>query len=220
MPPAITTFRGCSITRACHVPTDHETRRVATELPCQRHSMTVHREVEIRPERPDDDGETAAIADVVGAAFGSPAESELVTRIRASEHYIPEAALVAVVDGRVAGHVMISYVGLRRADGSLGRVASLSPLAVHPDHQRSGIGSALLHAAVAVAEGLGEPLVVLEGSPAYYGRLGFEHSVPLGISIHLPDWAPPEAAQLRRLAGYDASITGTVEYPPAFDDLP
>ncbi|WP_116998898.1 GNAT family N-acetyltransferase [Desertimonas flava] len=174
----------------------------------------------IRPERTDDT-EVAAIADVVAAAFGSPAEAELVRRIRASENYLPSAALVAVSsdDGRVLGHVMVSHVGLRRPDGTLGSIASLSPLAVHPDHQRSGIGSALVHAVVAVADELGEPLVVLEGSPAYYGRLGFEYSVPLGISIHLPDWAPAEAAQVRRLANYDAAITGTVEYPPAFDDV-
>lgn len=177
-------------------------------------------DIEIRSERADDPAEVAAIAEVVRAAFGSPAEAELVARIRASEHYLAPAALVAVVGDDIAGHVMISHVGLRRSDGSLGHVASLSPLAVHPDHQRRGVGSALVHAAVAVAEGLGEPLVVLEGSPVYYGRLGFEHSVPHGIVIHLPDWAPPEAAQVRRLAGDDGTITGTVEYPPAFDDLP
>lgn len=173
----------------------------------------------IRPERTDDD-ETTAIGDVVSAAFGSPAEAELVRRIRASGNYLPAASLVAAADeDRVIGHVMISYVGLRCPDGSLGRVASLSPLAVHPDHQRSGVGSALVHAAVAVADELGEPLVVLEGSPDYYGRLGFEYSVPLGIAIHLPDWAPAEAAQVRRLTNYDPSFTGTVEYPPAFDDV-
>ena len=185
---------------------------------CQRLDMAGFT---IRPER-NDEAEVASIADVVTAAFGSPAEAELVCRIRASDHYLPSAALVAtdVEDDRVVGHVMVSFVGLRRADGSLGKVASLSPLAVHPDRQRSGIGSALVHAVVAVVDGLGEPLVVLEGSPAYYGRLGFEHSVPLGIAIHLPDWAPAEAAQLRRLTTYDPSITGTVEYPPAFDDLP
>ena len=65
----------------------------------------------------------------------------------------------------------------------------------------------------------GEPLVVLEGSPSYYGRFGFEHSVPRGIHINLPDWAPPEAAQILRLRTYDASIRGYVVYPPAFDAL-
>jgi putative acetyltransferase len=41
--------------------------------------------------------------------------------------------------------------------------------------------------------------------------------------IHLPDWAPPEAAQVLGLAAYardDPPLRGTVVYPPAFDQLP
>ena len=60
-------------------------------------------------------------------------------------------------------------------------------------------------------------------SPAYYGRFGFEHSALHGIEIHLPDWAPAGAAQVKRLAAFDpddASLRGRVIYPPAFDELP
>ena len=67
----------------------------------------------IRPEVPADH---AAIAEVVAAAFGSPAEAELVERIRASPNYHPEYALVAELDGRVVGHVMVSDVTLRDGD--------------------------------------------------------------------------------------------------------
>ena len=62
-----------------------------------------------------------------------------------------------------------------------------------------------------------EPLIVLEGSPGYYSRFGFEYAVPLGITIELPDWAPPEAAQVLRRSRYDAGMRGEVEYPPAFN---
>jgi hypothetical protein len=41
--------------------------------------------------------------------------------------------------------------------------------------------------------------------------------VPLGITIELPDWAPPEAAQVLRLSRYDAGVRGEVEYPPGFN---
>ena len=98
-------------------------------------------------------------------------------------------------------------------------VASLSPLAVLPDVQRSGIGSALVRDVTARADRRGEPLVVLEGSPDYYGRFGFEHSVRSGIHITLPSWAPPEAAQVLRLSSYDRSRRGRVVYPPAFDEV-
>jgi putative acetyltransferase len=112
---------------------------------------------------------------------------------------------------------MISYVTLDDGDNSH-RIASLSPLAVEPEHQRTGIGSALVRSVTAAADVRREPLVVLEGSPLYYGRLGFEYSVPLGIHIELPSWAPPEAAQVMRLGAYDLSFRGRVAYPPAFDE--
>lgn len=58
---------------------------------------------------------------------------------------------------------------------------------------------------------------MLEGSPRFYGRLGFEHSLLYGIEIALPSWALPEAAQVLRLSKYAPCIRGRVKYPPAFD---
>jgi len=172
-------------------------------------------DVTIRAERTDD---YDAIAEVVAAAFGSPAEARLVEAIRASSNFVPRWSLVAELRGRVAGHVMVSFVALR--DGTAERlIASLSPLAVAPDVQGEGIGSALVRAVSARVDEDGEPLIVLEGSPVYYGRFGFEHSVPHGIHVRLPEWAPPEAAQILRLRNYDSSIRGHVVYPPAFDDV-
>ncbi len=49
-------------------------------------------------------------------------------------------------------------------------------------------------------------MVVVEGSPRFYGRLGFEYAAPLGIEMILPSWAPTEAAQVLRLASYHPSI--------------
>jgi len=176
----------------------------------------------IRPERPVD---IDRIRDVVAAAFGSDAEADLVDRIRASPEFVPQMALVAErVDrpvGQIVGHVMISGAVIRHATGER-RIVMLSPLAVAPDHQRLGIGGALVQAATALADHFGEPLVVLEGSPQYYPRFGFEPATPHGIAIPLPDWAPHDAAQVLLLSGYDASdptLRGTVVYPPAFDGV-
>lgn len=173
-------------------------------------------EVVIRCERPEDH---VAIAEVVAAAFGSDAEARLVEAIRASPGAIPELALVAEVGGRVVGHVMISRATLVGDGGREGSVAMLSPLAVAPAAQRRGIGAALVGAVCTGADALGEPLVVLEGAPAYYGRFGFEHAAPLGITLPLPSWAPPEAAQVLRLRRYDPTLMGRVVYPPAFDEF-
>jgi putative acetyltransferase len=168
--------------------------------------------------RPEQSGDRGAIADVVAAAFGSQAEARLVEAIRASANFIPELSLVAEVTGRIVGHVMVSLVTFRD-DAAQHRVASLSPLAVAPPFQGRGIGSALVRDVTTRADDRGEPLVVLEGSPVFYGRLGFEHSVPHGIEITLPSWAPPEAAQILRLRNYDGSIRGRIVYPPAFGNV-
>lgn len=158
---------------------------------------------------------------LVGAAFGSDVEADLVDRIRVSPEYVAEMALVAVMEGHPVGHVMVSGAVLRHREGERA-ISMLSPLAVHPEHQRRGIGAALVEAVLGVADALGEPLVILEGDPAYYSRFGFEHALPRGIEIDLPDWAPPEAAQVKLLAAFDPSdptLRGTVVYPPAFDGV-
>jgi putative acetyltransferase len=172
--------------------------------------------MEIRPETPADN---EAITAVVTAAFGSPAEAVLVERIRASPNLHPQYALVAVLDGRIVGHVMVSDVGLR--DGDVERtILSLSPLAVAPDVHGRGVGGALVRDVASRVDADGHPLIVLEGSPAYYARFGFEDARGHDIHIHLPDWAPPEAGQVLRLTNDDPAIRGEVVYPPAFADLP
>jgi putative acetyltransferase len=141
----------------------------------------------IRPEAPRD---VVAIAEVVTVAFASAAHARLVELIRASTGYIAELSLVAELDGEIVGHVMISDATLH--DGSARRpVAMLSPLAVAPDRQHRGIGSSLVRAALSSADERGEPLVVVEGSPGYYQRLGFEPSLPHGVELPLPSWHRP-----------------------------
>lgn len=169
----------------------------------------------IRPEEPAD---FDAIRVVVRDAFGGPGESELVDDIRDDTCYRPELALVAVEDGELVGHVMVNHCTLR--DGHVVHsVGMLSPLAVRPDRQKDGIGSALVREVCARADAAGDALALLEGSPLYYPRFGFVDARTLGITIHLPAWAPPEAGQALPLSAYDPVVRGTAEYPPPFDGL-
>jgi putative acetyltransferase len=174
----------------------------------------------VRPTiEPESAADNAAIRAVVAAAFAEhPEVADLVHAIRASPEYLPDLALVARHEGEVVGFVMIS--GAQLVDGDVVHdVLTLSPLAVLPALQRHGIGSALVRQALAIAEGTDAPLVLLEGSPAYYPRFGFHDSRPVGITFDLPEWAPREAGMVYELPAHQASVRGRVRYPPAFDCL-
>lgn len=135
-------------------------------------------------------GDFVAIGDVVRRAFHDhQSVADLVELIRASPHYVPELALVARAGPDVVGFVMLSHVAVAAGDGARHDVLTLSPLAVAPDHERQGIGSTLVRAGLAAADATGAGLVTLEGSPAYYGRLGLQFAPDFGITIDLPKWA-------------------------------
>jgi putative acetyltransferase len=165
--------------------------------------------------RAEQDRDHDAIAVVVATAFKSTDEADLVAAIRASPEYIPELSLVAELDGDVVGHVTVSWTGLQ--DGEvMHMIRHLSPLAVAPAYQGRGVGTALVTTVTAAARERGAPFVVLEGDPRYYSRFGFESSVLYGITMNLPTWAPPEAAQILLLNGEAPSVRGHVVHPPAF----
>ena len=177
--------------------------------------MSSDHEFVVRPESARDHDE---ITRVVSAAFGSPAEARLVEAIRASAEYIAELALVATLGDAVVGHVMISRCTLR-ADDATASIVMLSPLAVDPTYQGKGVGALLVTTVTSLADARGEPLVVLEGSPRYYSRFGFEPASGHGIEMPLPDWAPAEAAQVLRLTADEPRLRGRVVYPVAFGVL-
>jgi putative acetyltransferase len=171
-------------------------------------------DVIIEPERRDD---VLAIRDVVRRAFDHhPSVADLVDLIRASSQYAAELSLVARTSGDVVGFVMLSHADVVEPSGARHDVLTLSPLAVAPDLHRRGIGSALVRAGLTAADETGAGLVTLEGSPTYYGRLGFRFAPDFGITIDLPEWAPPQAAQVHPLTSYDPTVRGRLEYPPAF----
>jgi putative acetyltransferase len=164
--------------------------------------------VQVRAERAE---EAATVSRVVEAAFGRPGPAHMVDAIRASAAYVPELAFVAEDDDEVVGHVMLSYVELA---GSGRQLLELAPLAVAPERQREGIGSALTRAALGAADARREPLVLVLGHPGYYVRFGFRRSDEFGLEPPQPAWHA--AFMAVPLAAYDASIRGRVVFPPSF----
>jgi putative acetyltransferase len=67
-------------------------------------------------------------------------------------------------------------------------VRVLSPLAVTPERQGHGIGSALVRRGLEVLADRGVPLVFLEGDPGYYSRFSFAPGAGQGFrKPSLPD---------------------------------
>ena len=165
----------------------------------------------VRPETPADH---EAISAVLTAAFGRPAEATLVQLIRGSPEFVPGLSLVAEVDERVVGHVLLSHVELRGSETS-SPVLQLAPVAVAPERQRRGIGGRLVEEGLARAEALGEPVVLVVGHASYYPRFGFRPASAFGIGLPFP--VPDEVFMARPLAAYRPELRGHVRFPPAFD---
>ncbi|GIH04673.1 N-acetyltransferase [Rhizocola hellebori] len=196
----------------------------------------------IRRETPAD---IPAIYAVTKAAFSkpdqpAPVEAELVDWLRADEGWIPALSLVAVTGEDVVGHVVctrawitpsaapsipaaVAGAGSGAADrGERGLVSEstalgLGPLSVHPDHQRRGVGLALMHSILGAADALGESLVALLGNPGYYTRFGFGPASGLGIAAPDPQWG--NAFQARPLSSYDGTQSGTFRYSEPFSRI-
>ena len=141
-------------------------------------------------------------------------EARLVEALRDADAHVPELCLVAAADdGQIAGHIMFS-----RARLALGpQVLALAPMAVLPEHQRQGVGSALMEDALRRAAETPFPLVIVVGHADYYPRFGFEPAAPLGIEA--PFEVPPESWMAFRLPHYAPSARGALIYAEAFADV-
>jgi putative acetyltransferase len=159
-------------------------------------------------------GDRPGVEQVIRAAFGAEQPGhgdevvELLRDLDASG--LVQISLVALVDGRVVGHVGVSHAWLdaRRA---LVDVLLLSPLSVLPSLQRLGIGTALVEAVLTAGAKTGRPAMVLEGSPFYYGKRGFERGSVHGI-VAPSDRTPDAAFQVVRFESWEEWMTGRVVY--------
>lgn len=137
--------------------------------------------------RPETSADVDAIAEVTKAAFAtleisSHTEQFIVAALRAAGALT--VSLVAVLDGRVVGHIAFSPVTL--SDGTPGWYG-LGPVSVLPAQQRQGIGKALIAEGLARLRDLGARGCCLVGHPAYYTKFGFRNASGLAV-----EGVPPE----------------------------
>ena len=168
---------------------------------------------EIRQPQPSEFDETGA---VVAAAFTDSGETvaNLVLLLRKLWDAGRGFELIAASDAGILGHVGFTRGYLDCLD-RLRHVLVLSPLAVKPEFQTHGIGSALVRAGLAEATRQGFDLVFLEGAPRLYPKLGFVDGGAEGFgkpSERIPD----RAFQVYFLTEAGRSLSGRLIYPEVF----
>jgi len=165
--------------------------------------------------RPAGAADAPAIRAVHLAAFPTAQEADLVERLEADgDAVLSLVAEEARARKEILGHLMLSRM---RVTGNFGlfRALGLGPIGVLPDRQRSGLGSALIVEALAMARAGGEELIFVLGEPAFYRRFGF--SAEAAAPFESP-YAGPYLMALP-LTGRALPSAGRADYAPAFASL-
>jgi putative acetyltransferase len=164
----------------------------------------------IRSERQAD---MAAIRHLNELVFGGPVEGSIVETLRAACPGV--VSLVAVEEGRVVGHIFFSPVEVAGLAGI--EAMGLGPMAVAPDRQRQGVGSALIARSLEELGRRGCALVVVLGHAEYYPKFGFVPASGYGLRSQW-DGVPDDVFMARILKADRArSASGVVRYRKEFD---
>jgi len=170
-------------------------------------------EVIVRAEVPED---VRAIDVVNLSAFQGEDEARLVSAIRRSGDFVPDLSLVAELNGRIVGHLLLSKVKLQRS-GESRVVLALGPMSVVPSQSHRGIGSELIQAAVRRARDMRYPAIVVAGQPDYYQRFDFKPASAWGLISNLR--LPEDALTAMELVPGVLNGGGKVVYPDVFAEI-
>jgi putative acetyltransferase len=127
--------------------------------------------LQIRSEQPQD---YSGIAEVNLLAFDNRYDVPLIVAMRRQfPSFDIDLSVVAISGDKVVGHILFSPYDIRILDTTV-KAVNLSPLAILPDYQRSGIGGKLIEAGHRIAKDKGYPLSFVLGHPPYYPRFGYQ----------------------------------------------
>lgn len=177
---------------------------------------SVNHDLVVRQETSDD----AALVRVLvkesfrNEPYSDHKEHDLVDRLRKSSHFIPELSVVALLQENIIGYILLTLAGIKM-DGRVYPTLALAPIAVHPDHQKHGVGTRLMTYAHQKAMELGYESIVLIGHQDYYPKFGYRLAKEFGIGFPF-DVPQINSFVLELKEGALNGITGEVVYGKEF----
>ncbi|MEG0277069.1 MAG: N-acetyltransferase [Coprobacillus sp.] len=136
-------------------------------------------------------------------------EQDLVINLKDSDVYIPELSLIAEVDNKIVGHIMLTETKVGDTTQLL-----LAPLAILPEYQNQGIGSKLILEAHKIAQQLEYDFIILVGHDTYYPRFGYRPASVYGILS--PFEIADEVFMAYPLHDANKKLNATIEYVKEF----
>ncbi|WP_439128249.1 GNAT family N-acetyltransferase [Polaribacter sp.] len=150
------------------------------------------------------------------AEFADHTEQFLVEKLRKSDAFIPELSLVAEIDKKIVGHILLTKLKVRNDVKEFDSLA-LAPVSVLPEFQKKGIGAKLIVQSHEKAKKLGYKSVIVLGHEKYYPKFGYKQAHKFGIK--LPFEVPKENCMAIELVKNGLKgVTGMVEYPKEFNE--
>ena len=142
--------------------------------------------------RPVGSADQAPTRELVDEAFGPEDVVTFLDALRADGCILGE--WLAEDASGLVGHIVFSRVWVERPNGERVDAAMLTPMAVRPDRQRTGVGTRLTMYALEALETRGESLFFVVGHPEYYPRSGFRADDAARVSS---PWAGNPAFMVR-----------------------
>jgi putative acetyltransferase len=161
--------------------------------------------------RPETCADHESIRHINRLAFGQDDEARLVDDLREGGYV--RVSLVAELMGQIVGHILFSDLPIITGDGTVAALA-LAPMAVLPDFQSQGIGSALVQKGLEACRQQGHRIVVVLGHAHFYPRFGF--SLKLAAHLESPFSGSASFMAVELVPGALDGVAGRVQYPPPF----
>lgn len=159
-------------------------------------------------EKPEQRAEVLALNRL---AFKGEEEARIIEALTRDDLVV--LSLVVTEDEKVIGHILFSRLAVAVDDRPV-KAVSLAPMAVLPDHQGKGIGSALVKRGLDLLAARGFAAVIVLGHTEFYPRFGFSAEAVRHIAGPFQGLEAFMGLELK--PGALAGESGECRYPAAF----